>query len=196
MIKRKGYTVLEITIVATLGIFLLIILARWVGELGNIAIQQSTTQNEINAKFSIDYINDDILALSRCDLGSSYIKEITSGSLSFDIFTNNKYYNIKWVIEENEGSLYRFEQEYSDDCSLLGAPKKKFITSNITSGSADLPFFTPNFKNIIPQDDEIYGLCDNLILERCNINSISINLIIDEYSQQYSYNKTFIIYNS
>jgi hypothetical protein len=196
MIKRKGYTVLEITIVATLGIFLLIILARWVGELGNIAIQQSTTQNEINAKFSIDYINDDILALSRCDLGSSYIKEINSGSLSFDIYTNNKYYNIKWVIEETEGSLYRFEQEYSDDCSLVGVPKKKFITSNITSGSSDLPFFTPNFKNIIPQDDEIYGLCDNLILERCNINSISINLIIDEYSQQYSYNKTFIIYNS
>jgi hypothetical protein len=196
MIKRKGYTILEITIVATLGIFLLIILARWVGELGNIAIQQSTTENEINAKYSIDYFNDDILSLRRCDLGSSYIKEIESGLISFDIFKNDKYYNIKWAIEESEGALYRFEQEYSDECSLIGQPSKKFITSKISSGTVDIPFFIPNFKNIIPQDSEKYGLCTNLLLERCNINSISMNLIIEEYSQKYSYNKTFIIYNT
>lgn len=190
--KKKGYSVLEITIVSTLGIILLIILSRWVGQLGNISLDQATTQNEINAKISIDAFREDMISLSKCSILSSEVKSITNNEIIFDIYKNNKFYKVRWLVDPADFSLYRFEQEYLDNCSTTGNEKKRFIVSDLVSGTSSNPFFIPNFLNEIT-DNEKYGTCENPTILRCNIKSISINLIIDEYSQQYAYHETFFI---
>jgi len=191
--RKKGYTVLEISIVATLGIFLLLILARWVGYLGNISIEQATTENEVNALYSLSLLDDDINSLARCDLKTSFIKNIQNNLIKFDIYKDNFFYQVIWSIEPGEKVLYRYQQEYSSQCNLIGEVNKTFITANISNGTADIPAFIPISNSTSVTNEEKYGECINLLFSRCNINSISVILVFNEYSQKYSHYKTFLL---
>ena len=189
---KKGYSVLELSIVSVLAISLLLMLSTWLGEIGGIALDQAKTENEISSNYAIDLFEDDFMLVSNCQSYKPLISKVLYNELEFNIYKNSKYFKIRWYVDPTDNSLYRASQEYSNECELLEVEKKKFITANIVSSEQLSPVFNAIYADDV-SEDERYGECLDKRVPRCNIKAISLNLIIDEYAQKYAFHKTFII---
>lgn len=180
--KKLGYTIAELVVVALIGTILIGIAARWVGQLGQVALQQVATGVQSNAIIATDRLEDDLTAAVQCNPWGtdSPLAEITNSSLTIfaDINGTGTPTLVKWSVDTESGVLTRSESELGSDCSIIASGNDVAMLTGVATGGAAAPLFIPSINGVLATNEAAYGLCENSYAQRCQIDSIQVELTV------------------
>jgi prepilin-type N-terminal cleavage/methylation domain-containing protein len=185
---RKGFTILEVSIVAVLLSILLLILLRWIGGLsaaGSAGVNASTSSRELT--FSLEQIRRDISRAEGCDpMGldvpihsikaneiAIYLPDGSGGSeLAIwrvsDLNTPNVYYLERATVTDSGGCVF----------DLTSAEFELVLENVLYDSESPLnPVFSVLASGIAVTDDTVYKDC-YLDYDQCLFNKIMISLSI------------------
>ena len=185
---RKGFTILEVSIVAVLLSILLLILLRWIGGLsaaGSAGVNSSASSRELT--FSLEQIRRDIARGEGCDpMGldvpihsikaneiAIYLPNVIGGTeLSIwrvsDSVTPNSYYLEHAKVPDSGGCVFD-----------LSSAEFEVVLENVLydSESPLNPVFSVLSSGIAVTDDTVYKDC-YLDYDQCLFNKVMVSLSI------------------
>lgn len=179
---RRGYTLVEITIVAVLSAALITIAARWVGQLGQVALQQVATGVQANVIIATDRIEDDITAAAHCNPWQldNPVAEITPSSMTLfvDADGDGEVKLVRWSVDTTTGLLTRAEAAVGSDCSQPELPAGVVLLTGVATGTTGSPLFVPTFDGEISDSAADWGVCADRSVDRCRFDGVSVELTV------------------
>jgi len=180
--RSRAYTLVELTIVALLSAALIAVAARWVGQLGQVALQQVSTGVQSNVIIAMDRLDDDITAATHCDPWNldSPLVEIAPSSMTLytDTDGDGEVKLVRWSVDTATGLLTRAEAAAGENCSQPELPAGVLLLTGVTTGTTSTPMFTPTYDGAPSQDATDWGSCADRTLDRCRIDGVSVELTI------------------
>ena len=179
---RLGYTLVELAVVAVLGAVLIAIAARWVGQLGQVALQQVAGGVQANVIVASDRLEDDLTAAVHCDPWNldSPIAEVTPSSLYLFVDANGDGTPtfVRWSVNLETGLLTRAEGAAGEACSQPTLPTGVALIESVATGTAETPLFTPAVGGVLATSASDWGICTNSIEARCQIDAVQVDLTV------------------
>lgn len=180
--RSRAYTLVELSIVALLSAVLIAAAARWVGQLGQVALQQVATGVQANVIIATDRLDDDITAATHCNPWQldSPVVEVTQSSLTMyvDSDGDGNVKLVRWSVDTNTGLLTRAEAEPGANCSAATLPQGVIMLTGVATGTSQSPVFTPAFDGILTENATDWGECVDRSSERCRFDAIAVNLTV------------------
>ena len=180
--RSRAYTLVELTIVALLSAALIAVAARWVGQLGQVALQQVGTGVQSNIIIAMDRLDDDITAATHCDPSSldSPLVDVSPSSLT--LFTDNdgdgEVKLVRWSVDTTTGLLTRAEAPIGLNCAQPDLPSGVLLLTGVTTGTLSTPVFTPVYDGAPSEESTDWGSCTSRILDRCRIDGLSVVMTV------------------
>jgi type II secretory pathway pseudopilin PulG len=180
--RSRAYTLVELTIVALLSAALIAVAARWVGQLGQVALQQVGTGVQSNIIIAMDRLDDDITAATHCDPWNldSPLVDISPSSLT--LFTDNdgdgEVKLVRWSVDTNTGHLTRAETQVGPNCSQPELPNGVLLLTGVTTGTLNTPVFTPVYAGLPSEQSTDWGSCTNRVIDRCRMEGLSVMMTV------------------
>lgn len=176
--RRNGYSLLELIVVALLAAALIALVGRWVGQLGQLALQQAASGIQVESVVAADRLEDDLTAAVRCSGTDSEIREITAGRIEFYVLDEDGNVDVvRWEVDPVAGVLTRAEVPALNGCTYPPVPEGSFVLDQVATGSAEAPLFIP-VSDADSGVEDIYGLCTDRDSARCRISSVEVNLTV------------------
>lgn len=176
--RGRGYSLLELVIVALLAAALVALIGRWVGQLGQVALQQATGNLNSASVVTVDRIEDDIVSAVSCTGTDSPIREISASRLELYVSNGSGVQLVRWEVDATTGNLTRAAVEPTQGCEFPEPPAGAFVLGSVVTGTAGAPLFTPLSEATVAGSAEVYGTCSNRDLDRCRIDAVETNLTV------------------
>jgi Tfp pilus assembly protein PilV len=176
---RRGYSLLELVAVALLAAGLIALVGRWVGQLGQVALQQASTGLLSNSVVVADRLEDDLTAAVSCTGTDSPVREVTASRLEVYVADDDGTVDlVRWEVDTGTGLLTRAEAEAVGSCSYPPLSSGNEMIGSVATGSPEAPLFVP-VSEADPTDPEgVYGICTDRDDARCRISALEVNLTV------------------
>ena len=178
----RAYTLVELTIVALLSAALIAIASRWVGQLGQVALQQVGSGVQSNIIIAMDRLDDDITAATHCDPWSldSPLVEVSPSTLTLftDTDGDGEVTIVRWSVDTTNGYLTRAEAAVGQNCSQPDLPSGVLLLTGVTTGTLNTPVFTPVYDGNTSEESTDWGYCVNRITDRCRMDGLSVVMTV------------------
>lgn len=176
---RGGYSLLELVVVAILAAVLIGLVGRWVGQLGQVALQQATSGLQAEAVVAADRLEDDLTAAVLCTGTDTAIRDISPSRLDLYVAGDgSSVVLVRWEVNPLTGILTRAVVSASDGCSFPEPGQGNFVIDSVATGSAEAPLFVPVSDATSLPDAELYGTCATTDLPRCRVFAVEVNLTV------------------
>lgn len=182
---ERGFTMLEVTIVATLLSILLLVLLRWVGSLGTAAgvgVELTSATRDLN--YAAEAIRNDINQAEGCAANGMDVplRQITPTTITLYRQISGRSTLVLWRLagpqSNGYGLLQRAEVDDDGNCGFnTTTPAWKTVLDKVVMDGSTV-VFVPIQLGQRRTDNQAYGDCTGEAALACLYSAIEINLAV------------------
>jgi hypothetical protein len=171
--RRRGYTVVELMIAATLGALVVLAGLRWAGGISEIALGALRSGDARTAVVAIDRIGDDLVSARHCDTFArdALVRSMTPSSVTFiaDPDGNGAPDAVFWRF--SDGLLQRAVTSLGTDC----VPVQPTVWSTQLT-DAVIVSFRPVVEGLASTNPDDYPVCTDAFGPGCELEALTVHI--------------------
>lgn len=185
--RGRGYTVLEVTIVAALSSVLLIGTLRWLVGLGGVVNANLNTADNATLLRAAEQFGTDVTSAVHCEASGAdaRMREITDTRVAMVTSDGGTPVSVVWKIQ---GSLLQRGQAAMGPGCTFTEPGAWTTWSN-TLSTADSLFEAVTDGSVLP--DGTNGICNDEWSTDCQVDAVSVTL--QNTGDEYTAHKVYIL---
>jgi len=175
-ISRKGYSLVELAVVLTVGTVLLAGMVSWLVSLGSVAEAGLREMGNNEVVLAEGQLSDDIVNMAPCGgtaENRSKVREVSSVLLSVDSVIEGEVRRVSWRYNPTLNTLERAIVNLDDQCAPVGDEEWVIWVRDVGNAT-----FTAIRRE--GTDKTTGGVCVNAYVSRCILSGVTAEILLLE----------------